>query len=68
MSDVRSDPLDGVSARESRMSVCCLPIELRPQAVKCKICGSEVEQPNHSGRLAQICRSCLAHAPEKRAA
>jgi hypothetical protein len=68
LSDVRSDPLDGVSTRKGRMSVWCLPIVLRPQVAKCKICGREVEQLDRSGRLAQICRSCLAHAPQKQAA
>ena len=68
LSDVRSNPLDGVPTREGRMSVWCLPIELRPLAVKCQICGREIEQLNRSSRLAQICRSCLAHTPEKRAA
>lgn len=67
--DVRNDPLDGASAPERSMSVWCLPIELHPQAVKCKICGREVEQQlSRSGRFEQICRSCLVHVPEKPAA
>jgi len=65
--DVRGESLDGISAQDGRMNSCCLPLRV-PQAMKCEICGREVEQLNRSGRLTRICRSCLTHTPEKRAA